>query len=200
MAHIYIIRNSINGKVYIGQTINSLKYRFSKHKGQVNCKNQCSALYSAFRKYGVNNFWIEDLENGEYSKEKLNELEIFYIKKYNSISPNGYNLQFGGNCFGMTEETKEKIRQSHKGREILWKDEISKTMKLKWENKEYRKAMTNAHSKPRGKYKKHSKPLRKDLPIKEIQELFDNGMNVNQIAKKYNVPYSTIKRRINNGD
>ena len=81
MAHIYIIRNSINGKVYIGQTINSLKYRFSKHKGQVNCKNQCSALYSAFRKYGVNNFWIEDLENGEYSKEKLNELEIFYIKK-----------------------------------------------------------------------------------------------------------------------
>jgi len=50
------------------------------------------------------------------------------------------------------------------------------------------------------KYKKHSKPLRLNLPIDEINELYKSGLNINKISKIFNVPHSTIKRRIINGD
>ena len=196
MAFIYIIKNKINNKVYIGQTTRSLEWRFLHHKGQINCKNQCSALYSAFKKYGVENFWIESIEEGNFSHEELNKKEIYYIKKYNSVSPNGYNLQLGGDCSGVSLETRKKISEKMKGRKIEWRKEISNTMKEVWENEEYRKHMSEAHSKPRGKYKKHIKPLRLNLPIDEINAMYKKGMNINKIAKKYNVPYSTIKRRI----
>lgn len=199
MAYIYIIKNKINNKVYIGQTTRSLEWRFSHHKAQINCKNQCSALYSAFKKYGVENFWIEGIEQGDFTAEELNEKEIYYIQKYNSVSPNGYNLQLGGKCFGVSEETKKKMSEKMKGRQISWNDKISNAIKECWKNEDYRKHMSEVHSKPRGNgcYKNTKKPLRLNLPIDEINELYKSGMNINQIAKKYNVPHSTIKRRIN---
>lgn len=200
MPHIYIIKNSINDKVYIGQTKNSLEYRFSRHKTRIKDKNQNSALYAAFRKYGIENFWIESIEEGDFSKEELNEKEIYYIQKFNSVSPNGYNMQYGGNCSNVSDETKEKMREIMKGREVIWGDKISKTMKEKWKDENYRSHMSQAHRHPIGKYKKHTKPLRKDLPIDEINSLYNSGMSINQIAKKFNVPHSTIKRRIDYGN
>lgn len=55
--------------------------------------NKNKHLYSAFRKYGMENFEFDIIDicskNETYSKEK------FYIKKYNSFK-NGYNETFGG--------------------------------------------------------------------------------------------------------
>lgn len=89
---IYKIENLINHKVYIGQSVN-IKNRWKSHLNV--SKNPVSdgyeyPLYRAFRKYGLENFSFKILE--ECPKEKLNQREEYYIKKYNSLDNNfGYN-------------------------------------------------------------------------------------------------------------
>lgn len=88
---IYIIKNDINNKVYIGQSINS-EQRFKSH-----CKGvyENSLIDQAIAKYGKQHFWYEILE---YQITDFNEKEKYWIKKYNSLKPNGYNIMAGGEC------------------------------------------------------------------------------------------------------
>ena len=88
---IYIIKNDINSKVYIGQAIN-VKQRFQNH-----CKpssSQDNDLVSrAIQKYGRNHFWYEILES---QIENYDQREKYWISYYNCIRPNGYNISEGG--------------------------------------------------------------------------------------------------------
>lgn len=91
---IYKITNLINQKIYIGLTTCTLKERWQNHKGCV--KSDPRHLYSSMRKYGIENFKIEIVEETD-SLEKLAQLEDYYINLYNSRDPNiGYNLSAGG--------------------------------------------------------------------------------------------------------
>lgn len=91
---IYKITNNVNGKVYIGQTIQTIKERFYQH-----CATKCSdsvlnmAIHRAIKKYGKSNFTIEVIE--EVDKDSLNDREKFWIEYYNSYN-NGYNSTRGG--------------------------------------------------------------------------------------------------------
>lgn len=93
MGYIYIIKNKINDKVYIGQTTNSIEYRWKQHKYAAN-EGRKFHLYNAMRKYGIDNFWVELLEEVN-SQLNLNERESYWIKRYNSYD-NGYNSTLGG--------------------------------------------------------------------------------------------------------
>lgn len=88
---IYKITNKVNGKVYIGQTVNKLEKRFREH-----CfvGSGCKKLSRAIKKYGKNNFIIEQIDLA-HSKNEADDKEIYYIKKYNSIK-DGYNILEGG--------------------------------------------------------------------------------------------------------
>lgn len=90
---IYVITNKINNKKYIGQTINTLNVRWSLHKYDAN-RGVERPLYRAIRKYGIENFTIEVIES--IPRNKLNEKEKYWIKKLNTLTPNGYNLSPGG--------------------------------------------------------------------------------------------------------
>lgn len=96
MAYIYKIINNINKKVYIGQTKRTIEIRWNQHLREYKYKDH--VLYKAMRKYGIENFTIEVIEN--CPEEELNEKEEFYIKKYNSYinfeKSNGYNMTLGG--------------------------------------------------------------------------------------------------------
>ena len=93
---IYKITNNINNKVYIGLTTCSLEYRWSKHLIEGRNVNNKKHLYKAMRKYGLENFSIEQIDSTEDFKE-LGRLEREYIKKYDSQNPiKGYNLTAGG--------------------------------------------------------------------------------------------------------
>lgn len=91
---IYIITNSINNKVYIGQTIQTLNARWQAH-----CRRGCSEeeqnmqIKRAIRKYGKNNFCIKELE--KCCITEIDEREIYYISLYNSYNE-GYNSTKGG--------------------------------------------------------------------------------------------------------
>ncbi|MDO4778521.1 MAG: GIY-YIG nuclease family protein [Tissierellia bacterium] len=91
---IYIIKNKINGKVYIGQTIQTFQARMSEHRKKAR-NNANFPLYNAINKYGLKSFSFEVLDTAN-SQQELDEKEIAYIKKYNSLYPNGYNLTKGG--------------------------------------------------------------------------------------------------------
>lgn len=93
MGVIYKITNLINDKVYIGMTIYTSRNRWSEHIKE--SKNQLSPgynylLHKAIRKYGEENFKIEDVE--VTIDEQLACREIYWIGELNSILPNGYNM------------------------------------------------------------------------------------------------------------
>lgn len=107
MVGIYKIENIINNHCYIGQSINIQK-RLNRHKTTAfnsNSKDYEYPLYRAFRKYGLENFSFEVLE--ECLPEELNEKEKYYIQEYNSFF-DGYNQTLGGDCGSCTVE-KEKV-------------------------------------------------------------------------------------------
>ena len=96
MIGIYKITNLVNGKSYIGQSVNIQK-RFNAHKSVAfnpNDKNYNYPLYRAIRKYGIENFSFDVLEECDISE--LNNKEIYYISKYNTHGEFGYNQDDGG--------------------------------------------------------------------------------------------------------
>lgn len=121
---------SPSGKNYIGQTTRNINRRWNDHKGcaaNLNKKNGCAKLNNAIRKYGWNNFTKEVI--WECFEEDLDEYEQYFIIKYNSLSPNGYNLMSGGNSNKkMSDETKNKMKASAVARDsnLYRKKEISK--------------------------------------------------------------------------
>lgn len=91
---IYIITNSINDKVYIGQTIQTLKKRWQGHCRKAFSKNEADMkIKRAIYKYGKEFFFIKELER--CNVEELDEREIYYISLYNSYYT-GYNSTKGG--------------------------------------------------------------------------------------------------------
>jgi group I intron endonuclease len=95
MGYIYMIKNKLDNKCYIGQTIEKdVNTRWRAHKRNMN-SDGCRVLYNAFRKYGLDNFDFKIICIS--FDEFLDALEIDYISKFNSIAPNGYNLESGGN-------------------------------------------------------------------------------------------------------
>ncbi len=92
---IYKITNKINGKSYIGQTIRSIRERWENHKTTAKYLKRDTYLYKAIRKYGLENFTIEEID-GANSLSELNYKEFIAIHKNNTLAPNGYNLKEGG--------------------------------------------------------------------------------------------------------
>lgn len=115
MMGIYCITNLVNGKKYIGQSVNIKRRWYQERKGKVN-----KYLLGAFEKYGLENFSFEVLE--ECSREELNLKEKEYIALFETTDrEKGYNLTTGGehfkvvNIIPMSEETRKKISESKKG-------------------------------------------------------------------------------------
>ena len=92
MAYIYKIVNDINQKVYIGKTEFSINKRFKEHcKDAFQYRTEKRPLYSAMRKYGIEHFHIELIEETNSPEER----EIYWIEQYRSFK-NGYNATLGG--------------------------------------------------------------------------------------------------------
>lgn len=160
MVGIYKVTNLINSKMYIGQARN-IKSRWSSHKSAYSTEN--TVLYRAMRKYGLENFKFEVIE--ECKEEELDNLEIYYIWYYNTYihaeNSNGYNMTIGGggssglsgeksNMYGKrhSEETKQKMSESQKGKVLTeeHRRNIGKTSKGRIPTEETRAKMSKAHN------------------------------------------------------
>jgi hypothetical protein len=129
MGYIYKITNIKNNKCYIGETIQDIKKRWRDHLSAIKRDGGCKALKSAITKYGLESFKFEiiiicfDDDRLIYEKQ--------YIKKYNSLVPNGYNILEGGQegvlGFKHSEETKRLI--SLKSKENNNKPEVKEKLR-----------------------------------------------------------------------
>lgn len=119
---IYIIRNTVNSKVYIGQTTMTVQERFRAHTKSSTLKaKQHYKLYTAMRKYGAEKFYVETLLE-EVPLEALNQKEIELIEKFDSFR-NGYNSTPGGDgrIISKVSDEEEMLRLAeigHKAEEI----------------------------------------------------------------------------------
>lgn len=103
---IYRIVNKLNGNLYVGQTIKTLEERWYSHKKDAKRKDY--PLYRSIRKYGLRNFYIEQLDIAN-DQEELNTKEIYYTEYLNTMAPNGYNLKAGNGRGYLSDETKKKM-------------------------------------------------------------------------------------------
>lgn len=99
---IYIIKNTVNNKVYIGQTRVSVDIRWKEHLRHA--KYGDCVINRAMKKYGIDKFYIETLEICDL--DILDEREMYYIELYDSTNKSkGYNVSIGGH----TPRFKRKI-------------------------------------------------------------------------------------------
>lgn len=103
---VYKIENKLSNKTYVGQTVTSLNERWSGHKCDAKRKN--TPLYASMKKH-INNiddvFTISVLEeNIPYTN--LDDVEINWISRLNSLHPNGYNISEGGRSFRTERDLK----------------------------------------------------------------------------------------------
>jgi len=111
---VYKVTNIVNGKIYVGQTTRDLSLRISEHKhGKERADRKNSPLYLAFQKYGFENFTFEVIHKS-FTMDELNFKEQEFIKIYNCVSPNGYNLALGGSNRASSPETRQKMSKSAK--------------------------------------------------------------------------------------
>ena len=208
MGYIYKITNKINDKVYIGLTTTSIEQRW---KGHINESKKCDRhLYASMRKYGIENFVIEKIDETDDFK-KLGELERYYITLYKSTDDNfGYNNTFGGESNQLDGNPRaclcaydvEKIRQMYASKNIgtkeawmLYKDLISYSAFEKvWEGITWKSIMPEVYTEENKKWhfndskcmcgEKNGNALFKDSEVLEIREYYVNH-TLNECYEKY---------------
>lgn len=171
---IYIIRNTVNGKVYVGKTSKTIEHRWKAH---INCSKRelDYHFHRAIRKYGPEAFVLQELDETD-DQNTANVLEMAYIQiAMSTDSRYGYNRTFGGDGVLATPETLAKMSKSLKGKPIL---------------PAQRKQISERHSQARHHNYKHG------LPIPEIIELYNSGLCAKEIGRKFGVKYDIILRRL----
>ena len=125
MIGIYKITNKLNNHSYIGLST-KVEERWKYHQSPYNQQRESyKSLYKAFKKYGIENFTFEILE--ECSIEELGEKEKYYITKYDTYK-NGYNMTTGG---------EDNVGSAHPNHKLTDEDVIN--IRIRYNNLERRK-------------------------------------------------------------
>lgn len=112
---VYKITNLLNGNLYVGLTTRTIKKRFYAHIYHATKEHRNNYLHCAIRKYGVENFKIEEIVSC-FDQKSLCELECYFIKKYNTLAPNGYNLTTGGEHHKLSPEALKRHSEIRMGK------------------------------------------------------------------------------------
>lgn len=110
---IYVFKNKVNGKMYVGQTQRTFAVRTKQHLSRSD-----TYFDKALAKYGLGNFSYEIIDRGN-TLEELNEKERYWITECDCLWPKGYNLTVGGggvNGYKHTDEQKRKMSDMKKGK------------------------------------------------------------------------------------
>lgn len=194
---IYKITNTETNRLYIGCTINSLRHRFEEHCYRCIKTNINTKLCNNIRKYGVEKFTIELLE--ECSLDVIYNREVEIIKEHNSFEE-GLNSTVGGEgCLGYKHSPEIRLKisnaikdgKSHKGKvykDIYGEKALEEKEKRKNKGLEYwtnisddekNQRLTNLKKAVRQKAKYNIET------INSIKKLIQDGKKVVEIHKLY---------------
>lgn len=149
MGCVYIAKNKINGKRYIGRTVSTMQRRRSGHEAAARCGNTYP-LHAAIRKYGTDSFeWRVYCRYDDLNV--LNEVEVFLIKKHQTQSASfGYNITDGGGGTAGWKPTADTLRKRStalrgKKRTTEQREKTSAAIRALWASAEYREKITAGH-------------------------------------------------------
>lgn len=185
---IYIIKNTVNSKVYIGQTRTSIEQRWKEHLRHAQYGDQ--VINRAMKKYGVDKFYIETLEICDVSI--LDEREIYYIDLYDSTDKSkGYNVSIGGNtprfkrkALSISDLIDLYVNKEFTLEEIASKFEVSRYI--------ISTELRNAGITIRDRHDSASRYNK--IPKETLENALKIGKSLRGSAKVLNIPYSTFKR------
>lgn len=129
---VYRLTNTVNGKVYIGQTTKPLAVRWASHVSAR--RSKCRLVAHAILKYGPGTFKVEALGYCP-DRETLDEAERLFIEVHGSLSPGGYNLSSGGeSAFTHSPETCQRKSEAHRRRyqDQAQRERQSRNAKIHW--------------------------------------------------------------------
>ena len=107
---IYCHTNRVNGKKYVGQTVQTMQARWHQHRAYaLQGKTFCSAFYNAIRKHGPDAFEHEVL-GAAFTQARANAVERKWIRELGSRAPDGYNIEIGGGFYERHPATIVKMR------------------------------------------------------------------------------------------
>jgi group I intron endonuclease len=207
--YIYVIKNLVNNKEYVGCTIHPIKKRFEEHIWRCINTDSNTKFCNSIRKYGVENFIIEMIEECDvkiiYQREKFNINERKTFEK-------GLNTTIGGEgCLGYkhSKQIREKISsiikdgRSHRGKtyEQIYGDRANEE-KLKrkksnvWNNisEEDKKIRVDNLKSAVRKKSKYGVEL-----VKEIKQKIKEGVKIKELKKMYPQVYDNFFYDIKNG-
>lgn len=130
---VYLIKNLVTGKCYVGQTRRTLAQRFYAHKRVVGKANACKALSDAMKAHGTANFTIELLRTCA-SQAEMDAWEVKLIAELGTFAPGGYNLTRGGggkSGYKHSPESVEKMAASHRGKPLTAEHKAKVSASLK---------------------------------------------------------------------
>lgn len=135
--YIYLVRNIINGKLYVGAT--KSKNRWKSHineSGKDNKKSIVKPLYAAMREFGVDSFEFVILVPG-LGEDKAFELEKKFIESLSTLIPNGYNVSLGGKgALGVKRDENTRTLMSKAAKITSSREDVraarSKLLKERW--------------------------------------------------------------------
>lgn len=191
IGYIYKVTNKVNGKIYIGQTIQSVKDRWYRHCAKKNLSKAEMNMHikRAILKYGKKNFTVETLE--ECDSSLLNERERYYISYFDSYR-NGYNSTEGGQDGAKPLQTPENIQK-------IIVELYTSGFSLRTIGKEYDIDKTTV----KGILTAHNIPLRATRTYKlsqadreEIVTKINTGISRKQIMEEYHIGKSYLSQLI----
>jgi group I intron endonuclease len=157
------------GKVYVGQTVESLKIRKGKHKYSSIKGDKRSPFQAALLEHGFDSFVWEQIDQAE-TKEELDQKEKEWIEKYNSTDPAfGYNDQSGGIHFEASEESKIKSSISNTGQ---------------------KRSMETKENIRLSKIGNHCRATLSEDIVRNIKTDYAKGLRPVDVMRKYSIPPS----------
>jgi group I intron endonuclease len=180
---IYIIRNKVNEKVYIGLTTINVEERWEQHIRRSRDRSKNYKLYNAIRKYGLEQFYYEILECN-IDGDSIGEKEIYYINHYDSFN-NGYNSTRGADSGIFADFEEEGIIQRYINGESS--GELANDLGVSW------RTIIRV-------LEKHNIERRDNIKIHNDKEFTNDyilGIPLKDMAEKYNVDIKTISRKRN---
>lgn len=185
---IYIIKNTVNGKVYIGQTRTSVDQRWKEHLRHAQYGDQ--VINRAMRKYGVDKFYIETLEICDVSI--IDEREIYYIDLFDSTNKTkGYNVSLGGStpkfkrkALSISDLVDLYVNKGFTLSEIANKFEVTRYIVTS--------ELRNAGVQIREKYREPEvfKTISREVLINSLSK----GKSLRRAAKIAGIPYPTFRK------
>ena len=126
---VYLLRNKINDKCYVGKTTKTLKARWRQHKTEARIRRYDWPLYRDIREFGAENFAVELLGKAS-STRRLNQMERKFIRQFNTVA-DGYNhtcAPFGGRICKARCSERQPLVKGHR-------EKIADSVRRYWKEK-----------------------------------------------------------------